>query len=86
VDSVQEVYAGTMARVPSNGVLISGCQTDQTSADATTSKGESYGALRIAILAEHGTVMNKDLVLKARKMLSKQGYKQRILILCICAL
>lgn len=85
VDSVQEVYAGTTARVPSNGVLISGCQTDQTSADATTPKGVSYGALSNAIqaiLAEHGTVTNKELVLKARKMLSKQGYKQQPGLYC----
>ncbi|CAL4894226.1 unnamed protein product [Urochloa decumbens] len=85
VHSEQEVYAGTTARVPSNGVLISGCQTDQTSADATTPKGVSYGALSNAIqaiLAEHGTVTNKELVLKARKMLSKQGYTQQPGLYC----
>jgi hypothetical protein len=85
VDSVQEVYAGTTTRVPSNGVLISGCQTEQTSADATTSKGVSYGALSNAIqaiLAENGRVTNKELVLKARKMLSKQGYKQQPGLYC----
>ncbi|GJN14823.1 hypothetical protein PR202_gb01688 [Eleusine coracana subsp. coracana] len=85
VGSVQEVYAGTTARVPSNGVLISGCQTDQTSADATTPKGVSYGALSNAIqaiLAEHGTVTNEELVLKARKMLSKQGYTQQPGLYC----
>lgn len=85
VHSEQEVYAGTTARVPSNGVLISGCQTDQTSADATTPKGVSYGALSNAIqaiLAEHGKVTNKELVLKARKMLSKQGYTQQPGLYC----
>jgi len=84
VHSEQEVYAGTMARVPSNGVLISGCQTDQTSADATTPKG-SYGALSNAIqaiLAEHGTVTNTELVMKARKMLSRQGYTQQPGLYC----
>jgi len=84
VQSEQEVYAGTTARVPSNGVLISGCQTDQTSADATTSKG-SYGALSNAIqaiLAEHGTVTNMELVTKARKMLSRQGYTQQPGLYC----
>ncbi|KAG9141402.1 hypothetical protein Leryth_001844 [Lithospermum erythrorhizon] len=37
VDNKQEVYAGaTNQRVfPDSGILISGCQTDQTSADAT---------------------------------------------------
>ncbi|KAL6839317.1 hypothetical protein ACP4OV_030989 [Aristida adscensionis] len=85
VDSVQEVYAGTTARVPSNGVLISGCQTDQTSADATTPKGASYGALSNAIqaiIAEHGKVTNRELVLKAREMLSRQGYKQQPGLYC----
>ena len=84
VQSEQEVYAATTARVPSNGVLISGCQTDQTSADATTPKG-SYGALSNAIqaiLAEHGTVTNMELVTKARKMLSRQGYTQQPGLYC----
>ncbi|TVU20026.1 hypothetical protein EJB05_36213, partial [Eragrostis curvula] len=85
VDNVEEAYAGTTARVPSNGILISGCQTDQTSADATMPKGASFGALSNAIqaiLAEHGTVTNKELVLKARKMLSKQGYTQQPGLYC----
>ncbi|CAL5421209.1 unnamed protein product [Camellia sinensis] len=34
----QEVYAGASKRaLPENGILISGCQTDQTSADASPS-------------------------------------------------
>nr|BAJ89979.1 predicted protein [Hordeum vulgare subsp. vulgare] len=86
VNSVEEVYAGTTARVPHNGVLISGCQTDQTSADATTPKGLSYGALSNAIqsiLAEKDRkVTNKELVLRAREMLSKQGYKQQPGLYC----
>ena len=86
VHSVEEVYAGTTARVPSNGVLVSGCQTDQTSADATTAKGMSYGALSNAIqaiLAEKDRkVTNKELVLKARELLSKQGYKQQPGLYC----
>ncbi|CAN6183126.1 unnamed protein product [Urochloa humidicola] len=56
VHGVEEVYAGNAsasasaaaapaARRPQNGVLISGCQTDETSADATTPDGVSYGAL-----------------------------------------
>ncbi|MDN8878214.1 hypothetical protein Q0O35_13975, partial [Staphylococcus aureus] len=36
VSSTQEVYAGASKRaLPDNGILISGCQTNQTSADAT---------------------------------------------------
>jgi hypothetical protein len=85
VHSVHEAYAGTTARV-SNGVLISGCQTDQTSADATTPKGVSYGALSNAIqtiLSEKsGRVTNKELVLRARELLSKQGYTQQPGLYC----
>jgi hypothetical protein len=57
-----------MVRVPSNDVLISGFQTDQTSMDTTTSKGESDSALSnaiLTILVEHETVMNKELVLRS---------------------
>ncbi|CAL4894225.1 unnamed protein product [Urochloa decumbens] len=79
--SVKEVYAGTAASValPRNGVLISGCQTDQTSGDATTADGVSYGLLSNAIqtiLADkkHGAaVTNRELVLRVRELLSKQG-------------
>ncbi|XP_062231763.1 metacaspase-4-like [Phragmites australis] len=89
--SVQEVYAGTAARVvvprPRNGVLISGCQTGQTSADATTPDGVSYGALSNAIQTilagkKHGTVTNRKLVLKTRELLSKQGYTQQPGLYC----
>ncbi|VAH08788.1 unnamed protein product [Triticum turgidum subsp. durum] len=86
VHGVEEVYAGTAARAPHNGVLISGCQTDQTSADATTAKGLSYGALSNAIQAilaeKDGKVSNKELVLRARGLLSKQGYKQQPGLYC----
>ncbi|RLM98297.1 metacaspase-6-like [Panicum miliaceum] len=78
--SVKEVYAGTAASVPlpRNGVLISGCQTDQTSGDATTAEGVSYGLLSNAIQTilasnKHGTVTNRKLALKARELLSEQG-------------
>ena len=77
---VKEVYAGTAASVPlpRNGVLISGCQTDQTSGDATTAEGVSYGLLSNAIQTilarnKRGAVTNRELVLKARELLSKQG-------------
>jgi hypothetical protein len=79
--SVKEVYAGTTASAPPlplNGVLISGCQTDQTSGDATTAEGVSYGllsnAVQTVLARKHdGTVTNRELVLKARELLSRQG-------------
>jgi len=63
------------------GVLISGCQTDETSADATTADDMSYSALSNAIqiiLAGNGkkrgaaAVTNRQLVDRARELLSKQ--------------
>nr|CAB3464835.1 unnamed protein product [Digitaria exilis] len=100
VHSVQEVYAGpppaAAARMmPRNGVLISGCQTDETSADATTDDGVSYGALSNAIqdvlLAagsgrrrkkRRAAVTNRELVVRARELLSKQGYTQQPGLYC----
>ncbi|XP_066363520.1 metacaspase-6-like [Miscanthus floridulus] len=91
--SVEEVYAGPAAAPPRNGVLISGCQTDETSADATTADGMSYGALSNAIqtiLAGNGSgkkrgaaaVTNRELVVRVREMLSKQGYTQQPGLYC----
>ncbi|XP_062223883.1 metacaspase-5-like [Phragmites australis] len=86
VHNVDEVYAGTKSWAPNNGILISGCQTNQTSADATTPQGVSFGALSNSIQAiladKHGKVTNKDLVMKAREMLSKQGYTQQPGLYC----
>uniref|UniRef100_A0A0D9V6S3 Peptidase C14 caspase domain-containing protein n=1 Tax=Leersia perrieri TaxID=77586 RepID=A0A0D9V6S3_9ORYZ len=86
VHSVDEVYAGTKTWAPNNGILISGCQSNQTSADATTPQGSSYGALSNAIqtiLADkRGDVSNKDLVTKARELLAKQGYTQQPGLYC----
>nr|ADM52185.1 type II metacaspase [Hevea brasiliensis]ANB41198.1 metacaspase 8 [Hevea brasiliensis] len=89
VDSKQEVYAGKTKRsLPDGGILISGCQTDQTSADASPSgkSSEAYGALSNAIqtiIAEtDGAVTNQELVLKARKMLKKQGFTQKPGLYC----
>lgn len=89
VSSAHEVYAGSTKRgLPDNGILISGCQTDQTSADASPSgnAGEAYGALSNAIqsiLAKaDGEVTNRELVLKAREVLSRQGFSQRPGLYC----
>ncbi|KAF3325480.1 metacaspase-5-like protein [Carex littledalei] len=86
VNSKQEVYAGSSKRsLPDNGILVSGCQTDQTSADANSPQG-AYGALSNAIqsiLAESdGEISNKKLVMKARRALEKQGYTQQPGLYC----
>ncbi|KAF5733554.1 latex abundant family protein [Tripterygium wilfordii] len=87
--SKQEVYAGTAKRaLPDGGILISGCQTDQTSADASPSgnSSEAYGALSNAIqtiLAEaDGGVTNHELVSNTRRVLKSQGFTQRPGLYC----
>ncbi|CAI9108817.1 OLC1v1008511C1 [Oldenlandia corymbosa var. corymbosa] len=89
VESKQEVYAGSTKReLPDSGILISGCQTDQTSADATPqgNASESYGALsnaiQIIIAQSDGEITNQELVLKARELLKRQGFTQRPGLYC----
>ncbi|KAG6418928.1 hypothetical protein SASPL_121135 [Salvia splendens] len=89
VGSKKEAYAGTTQKgLPDMGILISGCQSDQTSADATPAgdASKAYGALSNAIqtiLAESdGSVSNQELVTKARRLLQKQGYTQRPGLYC----
>ncbi|KAL8469322.1 hypothetical protein ACS0TY_032231 [Phlomoides rotata] len=85
----EEAYAGAAKRgLPDSGILISGCQTDQTSADASPSgdASKAYGALSNAIqtiIAESdGRVSNQELVRKARQLLKKQGFTQRPGLYC----
>ncbi|GAA0145289.1 hypothetical protein Leryth_010182 [Lithospermum erythrorhizon] len=89
VESKKEVYAGSAQRSLSDGgILISGCQTDQTSADASPggNASDAYGALSNAIqliIAESdGTITNQQLVAKARELLKKQGFTQRPGLYC----
>lgn len=89
LQSVDEVFARAVGvpRRPRNGVLISGCQTDETSADLTTAQGASYGALSNTIQAvlakeKRRKVTNRELVLRARELLSKQGYVQQPGLYC----
>ncbi|PON79908.1 Caspase-like domain containing protein [Trema orientale] len=89
VGSKQEVYAGSTKReLPDGGILISGCQTSQTSADAAPAGNadEAYGALSNAIqtiLAEtDGEITNQELVLKARRKLKSQGFTQQPGLYC----
>lgn len=90
VGSKEEVYAGVSNKkaLPDRSILISGCQTNQTSADASPSgnAAEAYGALSNAIQAiikeTDGSVTNHELVSKAREMLKKQGFTQRPGLYC----
>ncbi|KAJ0267000.1 hypothetical protein HA466_0008950 [Hirschfeldia incana] len=78
VKSKKEVYAGAInGGLGSNGILLSGCQTNQVSADVG-SKDKAYGAftnsLQIILAETKGKISYKELVLKSRKYLEKQGY------------
>uniref|UniRef100_A0A0D9WI66 Peptidase C14 caspase domain-containing protein n=1 Tax=Leersia perrieri TaxID=77586 RepID=A0A0D9WI66_9ORYZ len=88
-DDSEGEAAPVAARMPRNGVLISGCQTDETSADATTPEGVSYGALSNAIqivLAKGrrggNAITNVELVRRARELLAKEGYTQQPGLYC----
>lgn len=73
---------------PKNGILISGCQTDQKSVDghSTESGIVTYGALSDAIhvilVKNHGKISNRMLVQSARKRLARQGLRQRPGLYC----
>ncbi|VVA95846.1 unnamed protein product [Arabis nemorensis] len=83
VKSDREIYGGGTSKglIPDRGILLSGCQTDETSADVNKS-GEAYGAFSNAIqmvLSEikEDKITNKEMVLKAREILKKDGFTQR---------
>ena len=70
------------ARAADVGILLSGCQSNETSADATPSgnSSESYGAFSNAIQTvlsqTPGPISNRDLILQVRSVLQQQGFKQ----------
>ncbi|TKY68542.1 Metacaspase-4 protein [Spatholobus suberectus] len=89
VESKHEVYAGSTKRgLPDGGILMSGCQTDQTSADASPSgnSASAYGAFSNAIQAiieeTDGAITNQELVYKAREKLKRGGFTQKPGLYC----
>lgn len=68
------------------GILLSGCQSNETSADAMPARGESYGAFSNAIQMVLGQssapLSNRDLILQVRKTLHSQGFKQHPCLYC----
>ncbi|KAG5242473.1 latex-abundant family protein [Salix suchowensis] len=68
---------------PDEGILLSGCQANETSADMSPHEGggRSYGAFSNAVqmvLKEHsGQLSNKQLVMMARDVLQAQGFEQQ---------
>ncbi|MCO5613260.1 hypothetical protein L7F22_067536 [Adiantum nelumboides] len=91
VSDYGQAYAG--AGGPSRafrdmGILMSGCQSSETSADANPSGNASgaYGAMSNAVqmvLSEHdGSITNYELVTRVRTILKKQGFSQRPGLYC----
>ncbi|CAN8275165.1 unnamed protein product [Cochlearia groenlandica] len=69
-----------------NGVvLLSGCQTDQFSADVGSNE-KAFGAftnsIQVILGETKGKISYKDLVSKSRELLEKQGYQQRPGLYC----
>ncbi|XP_007010765.2 PREDICTED: metacaspase-9 [Theobroma cacao] len=70
------------------GILLSGCQADETSADmnAIEGGGKAYGAFSNAVhmvLNENpGALSNRKVVLMARKVLEAQGFDQHPCLYC----
>ncbi|KAG9454930.1 hypothetical protein H6P81_007834 [Aristolochia fimbriata] len=73
---------------PDDGILLSGCQADETSADMPPSMGagKSYGAFSYAVRtvlgSQPGPLTNRDLVSRARALLRKQGFEQHPCLYC----
>ncbi|KAK1281412.1 Metacaspase-9 [Acorus gramineus] len=75
---------------PDDGILLSGCQADETSADVNPEEewglGKACGAFSNAIqevLKEHpGRISNRELVMRARARLSAQRFAQHPCLYC----
>lgn len=76
---------------PNKGILITGCQSHETSADVTDAEGLSFGALSHTIVRtlkrhrrKYGDqpISNKELVLKVRQLLNKSGFAQNPCLEC----
>ncbi|CAN8241489.1 unnamed protein product [Cochlearia groenlandica] len=85
---VTQVYKEATSNVGfgSNGVvLISGCQTDQFSADVGSNE-KAFGAftnsIQVILGETKGKISYKDLVSKSRDLLEKQGNPQRPGLYC----
>ncbi|TKY49461.1 Metacaspase-5 protein [Spatholobus suberectus] len=87
--SKKEEHAASVKRsLLDCGILLSGCQSDQTCADASPNGNSdtAYGAfsnvIQDIIEETNGAVTNRELVLKARTMLKRQGFSQKPGLYC----
>uniref|UniRef100_A0ACD5YBZ5 Uncharacterized protein n=1 Tax=Avena sativa TaxID=4498 RepID=A0ACD5YBZ5_AVESA len=83
--------AAAPAPRPDEGILLSGCQTDETSADVPAEDeeeggGKACGAFSSAVqsvLAAHpAPLSNRELVARARAVLDEQGFEQHPCLYC----
>ncbi|KAJ3708222.1 hypothetical protein LUZ61_011927 [Rhynchospora tenuis] len=72
--------------ITDNGILLSGCETSQTSADLSPEDGKPCGAFTDSlqkVLAQHpGAISYKDLVIKSRQLLSSSKQTQHPCLYC----
>ncbi|XP_043719682.1 metacaspase-9 [Telopea speciosissima] len=74
---------------PDAGILLSGCQANETSADmsaSTETEGKAFGAFSYAVqlvLKAHSSALSyRDIVTQARKNLFEQGFEQHPCLYC----
>ncbi|KAL9273275.1 Metacaspase-9-like protein [Drosera capensis] len=71
------------------GILLSGCQTNETSADVNgdeSGEGMAFGAFSNAVQAvlreDSGVISNKEVVMRARRQLQDLGFRQHPCLYC----
>lgn len=74
---------------PDEGILLSGCQADETSADMNPNMaagGKAFGAfsnaVEMVLRDNSGLLSNKEVVMMARKILQAQGFEQHPCLYC----
>ena len=73
---------------PDEGILLSGCQADETSADMNPGAGggKAYGAfsnaVEMVLREKEGGLSNREVVVRARKVLQGQGFEQHPCLYC----
>ena len=72
---------------PDGGILLSGCQTDETSADVAADDeaadgGKACGAVQAVLAAHPAPVSNQEVVSRARELLRDQGFEQHPCLYC----
>lgn len=86
VECRRDAFAGCKREIPEGEILLTGCQTDQTSMDANPSENEAFGAFTnalAAVIAEtEGEVTNYDLIAMVRERLSGEGVPQEPGLYC----